>query len=96
MLCAPRRAAQVTAPVLWENIVGTLLKDKAVSKSYEIGPNKVPPPPTLPQQPWMGPCMLLWATQACRRQCTQSAPWRTAEPQWSEVCIYTRHRHACM
>lgn len=27
--------------MLWENIVGTLLKDKAVSKSYEIGPNKV-------------------------------------------------------
>ena len=31
---------QVTSPVLWENTIQTLLA-KGVTKSYEIGPNKV-------------------------------------------------------
>jgi hypothetical protein len=31
---------QVTSPVLWENTMGDLF-DKGLTKSYEIGPNKV-------------------------------------------------------
>ncbi len=33
-------AKQVTSPVLWENTLKTLF-DKGLTKSYEIGPNKV-------------------------------------------------------
>lgn len=30
----------MTSPVLWENTMGTLF-EKGLTKSYEIGPNKV-------------------------------------------------------
>ena len=35
-----RPCSQVTSPVLWENTMSTLF-EKGLTKSYEIGPNKV-------------------------------------------------------
>lgn len=36
----PPHNLQVTSPVLWENTLKTLF-EKGLTKSYEIGPNKV-------------------------------------------------------